>query len=103
MGSVPMKAKASGHPEVNEEVTAARELDDNIFPATAHTHHPIACERSGDGFGSHRRRQTRVEDGDVLEPPPFQRGRKREADRLDLRELGHAAERSVGLAPDRPG
>jgi hypothetical protein len=69
---------------VDEEVTAARQLENDILATPADADDALPTELGGDGGGRPGRCEARVEDGDVLEAASLERRGEGAADRLDL-------------------
>ena len=97
-GSVPVEPEAPCHAQVNEEVTATQELDDDILASTTDADHAVTCQSGGDGIRGVRRRQAWIEDADALELPALEGGDERAANRLDLGSPGT----NESLAPHSP-
>jgi hypothetical protein len=83
--------KASRHPEVDQERATAVEPKNQILAAPLDGGDGLALELGSDLERLERADEPRVEDVDVLEAPPDERGLELAANRLDLGQLGHTA------------
>ncbi len=76
--------EASGHSEMDEEVTTALETDNQILAPAKHRCRPLALERRYYPVGRLGTCQARVEDLHLFEPPPREDRLEPAADRLDF-------------------
>jgi hypothetical protein len=74
---------------MDEEVTPALELDNQILAAAADRPNLLALEGGRDRLRRLGSRESRVGDLDTLEPAPRETRLEPGADRLDFWELGH--------------
>src|SRR4051794_18134656 len=82
-------AQAAGHAQMNQQHTAGLETDDQVLPAPLERRDALALELGRDRHRLERADEPRIADLDALERPPDDVRLEREADRLDLGELGH--------------
>ena len=97
--SVRTEQKASGHPEMHEEVASAREIENQILPSATDIEDLLPHQRCCKRRRRERGRQARVEDHHRLERLPLQRRLEPGTNRLDLGELRH----QPSLAPAARG
>src|SRR3954468_7065296 len=84
-------SKAARHPEVNQESAPGLEPNDQILSAPVDEPHAFPLELCCDGRRLERAGQPRVEDVLPFERPADERRLELDANRLDLRQLGHVA------------
>ena len=83
--------KASRHSEMDEEVAATLELENQILATTTYLGDALSFQRGCDCLRRLGPGQAVVCNGHPREATPDQRGREPRADRLDLGKLRHAA------------
>lgn len=78
-------AKASRHPEVNQETTTRLEPKNQILASPTDARDALALQLGGNFLGVERPRQARIEDLDAIESTTGKRRLQADADRLDFR------------------